>query len=299
MPEFEEIIGNAGDKLKKLTKNKPALIAVAGVAGAAILVSFRKARAETVTTDQGVTYFTYPTTTGSAGATFQTDSVGDSLYYDLLEEMNNREEAYTDAINEQNSVFNDQSSVYADQFNEFESMISAMSERQTSLERASQENAAALNRNQKLAQMQANSDMYLLTNDQETRDRLHSANMAIAEELGLEYDNNGSYLDPSGDYAYRTPLQDYGRTPTNTAKSSTMVNNSTYEKAVASAASDTVNNSGSSSSKTVTADKDGNAPTGTKVGDVVKTKGGDYKVVEAGTKGASYNKSSGLWSVKI
>lgn len=49
----------------------------------------------------------------------------------------------------------------------------------------------------------------------------------------------------------------------------------------------------------VTANAQGNAPTGTKVGDIVSTKGGDYKVVEKGTPGASYNPSSGLYSVKV
>lgn len=49
----------------------------------------------------------------------------------------------------------------------------------------------------------------------------------------------------------------------------------------------------------VTANAQGNAPTGTKVGDIVSTKGGDYKVVEKGTPGASYNPSSRLYSVKV
>ena len=51
--------------------------------------------------------------------------------------------------------------------------------------------------------------------------------------------------------------------------------------------------------KTVQANAQGNAPKGTNIGDTVTTKGGTYKVVEAGTQGASYNPSSGLWSVKV
>lgn len=49
----------------------------------------------------------------------------------------------------------------------------------------------------------------------------------------------------------------------------------------------------------VTANAQGNAPTGTKVGDIVSTKGGDYKVVEKGTPGANYNPTNGLYSVKV
>lgn len=45
--------------------------------------------------------------------------------------------------------------------------------------------------------------------------------------------------------------------------------------------------------------KGGNAPSGTSIGDVVRTAGGDYLVVNPNTKGASYNSSNGLWSVKL
>ena len=51
--------------------------------------------------------------------------------------------------------------------------------------------------------------------------------------------------------------------------------------------------------KTTQANAQGNAPKGTQIGDTVTTKGGTYKVVAEGTKGASYNPSSGLWSVKV
>lgn len=67
-----------------------------------------------------------------------------------------------------------------------------------------------------------------------------------------------------------------------------------------SAASGTGNQSGSSGSgNRVTVTASGNAPAGTKIGDIVKTAGGDYKVVAANTPGASYNPASGLWSVKV
>lgn len=43
---------------------------------------------------------------------------------------------------------------------------------------------------------------------------------------------------------------------------------------------------------------DGNAPSGTKIGDTVVTAGGNYKVVRPGTAGATYNPVSGLWSIR-
>ena len=55
----------------------------------------------------------------------------------------------------------------------------------------------------------------------------------------------------------------------------------------------------SSGGKVVQAGSDGNAPSGTKVGDTVQTAGGNYLVVPHGTPGSSYNPASGLSSIKI
>lgn len=57
--------------------------------------------------------------------------------------------------------------------------------------------------------------------------------------------------------------------------------------------------SGGSSGKVVNVAPGGNAPAGTKVGDIVRTAGGDYKVVAPNTPGANYNPTNGLWSVKV
>ena len=57
--------------------------------------------------------------------------------------------------------------------------------------------------------------------------------------------------------------------------------------------------SSSSGGKTVQVGSDGNAPSGTKVGDTVVTAGGNYLVVPNGTPGSSYNPVSGLSSIKI
>ena len=57
--------------------------------------------------------------------------------------------------------------------------------------------------------------------------------------------------------------------------------------------------SSSSGGRVVQVGSDGNAPSGTKVGDTVKTAGGNYLVVPHGTPGSSYNPASGLSSIKI
>lgn len=55
----------------------------------------------------------------------------------------------------------------------------------------------------------------------------------------------------------------------------------------------------STTGKTVQVAPGGNAPDGTKIGDIVVTAGGNYKVVEPNTPGANYNPTNGLWSVKV
>lgn len=44
--------------------------------------------------------------------------------------------------------------------------------------------------------------------------------------------------------------------------------------------------------------KNGNAPSNAQIGDVVRTAGGNFRIVAPNTPGASYNASSGRWSVK-
>lgn len=47
------------------------------------------------------------------------------------------------------------------------------------------------------------------------------------------------------------------------------------------------------------AQANGQAPSGATVGDIVNTAGGTYQVMPAGSPGASFNQSSGLWSKKL
>lgn len=44
--------------------------------------------------------------------------------------------------------------------------------------------------------------------------------------------------------------------------------------------------------------KNGNAPSNAQIGDTIRTAGGNYRIVAPNTPGASYNASSGRWSVK-
>lgn len=50
---------------------------------------------------------------------------------------------------------------------------------------------------------------------------------------------------------------------------------------------------------TVQVQSNGVAPAGLKAGDVVKTAGRDFQIVNAGTPGASYSEKSGYWSIPV
>lgn len=60
-----------------------------------------------------------------------------------------------------------------------------------------------------------------------------------------------------------------------------------------------INNTNNDGSRTWNVGSDGNAPSGTKIGDTVVTAGGNYKVVAPNTAGATYNPATGLWSIRV
>lgn len=57
--------------------------------------------------------------------------------------------------------------------------------------------------------------------------------------------------------------------------------------------------SSSSGGLTLKVGTDGNAPSGARVGDIIETAGGNYKIVTADTEGAKYNDASRHWSIRI
>ena len=115
-----------------------------------------------------------------------------------------------------------------------------------------------------IAKMQANSEKWHTASESEKK-ALHDENVRLGESIGAKYDSS------TGTWTYPT---------------------------VSSSSSGSSSSSSSSGNK-VQVGSDGNAPAGTKVGDVVETAGGNYLVVAPGTKGATENKTNGLWSIKI
>lgn len=290
MAEIQEVFEDFAENTKKAIKSKPFLFAAVGVGVVALYVEWKRNRA--AADDSGpyeaIGYAGYPTVGGGGG-----EYVDDSAYYESL--ISDYESSISDMKSEHNSTIADLTQQYDTSLDELQSNILDLSEKQKSTEEALAEQKYQLERERALSQMKANSELYNAlsrSENAEEREALHAENLAIAEKYGWKYDpRSGNYFDGSS-VVYTTSAQQAARSGSGSvstpkkASSGTVSyeNNASYAKRVA---------------KTVTANSDGNAPSGTRVGDTVVTKGGTYKVVDKNTKGASYNPSSGLWSVKV
>lgn len=290
MAEIEQVFEDFAENTKKAIKSKPFLFAAVGVGVVALYVGWKRNRA--AADDSGpyeaVGYAGYPTVGGSGGSYSD-----DANYYESL--ISEYQTSISDMQSEHNSVIADLTQQYDTSLDELQSNILDLSEKQKSTEEALAEREYQMERERALSQMKANSELYNAlskSENAEEREALHEENLAIAEKYGWKYDpRSGNYFDGSS-VVYTTSAQKASRVGSgsvSTAKKASSgavsyENNASYAKRVA---------------KTVTANSDGNAPSGTRVGDTVVTKGGTYKVVDKNTKGASYNPSSGLWSVKV
>lgn len=123
---------------------------------------------------------------------------------------------------------------------------------------------------------------------------IRSANNLTTSKTGNDVVSKGTTSGSSGN---RTSASSTSTTrPSGSSSGSNKVSN-TYvnpNKMTSSGGS-----SGGSSGKVVNVAPGGNAPAGTKIGDIVRTAGGDYMVVEANTPNATRNPANGLWSIKL
>lgn len=297
MAEIQEVFEDFAENTKKAVKSKPFMIAAVGVGLVALFVGWQRNRKSSDDSGpyEAVGYAGYPTVGGSGGSYSD-----DATYYESL--ISEYQTSISDMQSEHNSVIADLTQQYDSTLDELQTNILDLSEKQKSTEEALAERDYSLQMERDISQMKANSEMYNILSKPEQasiRESLHAENLAIAEKYGWEFDSKtGNYYDGNNvvySVAWQQAAKRAGSSGVTTSggvstakKASTGTaayeNNASYSKRVA---------------KTVTANSDGNAPSGTNVGDTVVTKGGTYKVVAPNTEGASYNKASGLWSVKV
>lgn len=330
MAEITEVFEDFTENTKKLVKSKPFLIALAVVIVLALFAAVRKNKAED-TSEAGpyeaIGYAGYPTVGGGGGEYSQgedTSSYYESIIADYERTIQNMKSDYEQTIldmqtNADQNV-SDLKSHYDSSMDELYSNINDLSNAQKDQADALAETNYQLQRERAISQMKANSELYNVLSkpeDASRREALHAENMRIAEEMGWEFDSHtGNYFEGDS-ILYTVSWQDAkGAAPSGTSlKSGVSKATSSIGSALKSTANKTpsyTNNAtattnrvnqaskdSSRSGKTVQVKSDGNAPSGTNVGDRVVTKGGTYEVVKAGTSGASYNPSSGLWSKKV
>lgn len=229
MADFEQVFDDFGDtvsdgveNVKDFIKEKPFVVAVVVVAAAGLFVAWKKSREATETTEEAATFYTYPVTGSAAG--FQGESMEDSMYSDLLGNLSQIEKDYAESVNELDQQ-------YGSQFAEMESVLNDLQSQNMTLADQVAENKAAVQRNQVINQMEANSDLWHLTSDAEERKRLEQENQKLGASIGMSFNSKqGTWYNADGDIAYLTPLQTAkGRTPSNTKSSGTMTNNKTYQ----------------------------------------------------------------------
>jgi len=190
MAEITEVFDDLGQNVKKLGKNKKFLIA-AGAVGAVALIAgiIRNRNADSSGPYEAVGYGGYPTVGGGGGE--MTGSTGDDYGYleGLISDTSASDTAYFEEL------YRDQESRY----DEMRSNVSALSERLVTTEETITAQQKALQMQNDLAQMRANSELYNNIGDKATRDALHAENLSIAQKYGWVYDDyTGTYSDENG-----------------------------------------------------------------------------------------------------
>lgn len=216
MAEMQEVFDDFGKNSKKLLKSKPFKLALLGVAGVALFMAWKNSGEEEDEVDGYVVadgYAGYPETGGGGGGYddgMTETGMSDEEIVGLIESANSQLAA--DMNSAMGSYFGDMSSQISDVYgvsyetNENvvyygEEMLEAQDYNTMLLESMMLQNG--------LQQMQANSNLYNNISDYQTKQALHQENLAIAEELGLSFDDEtGNYTDASGDVAYYTAKQE-------------------------------------------------------------------------------------------
>lgn len=204
MAEIEEVVQEFGNNAKRLVKSKPFKIAAVCVGGVAILVALSRNKEEDEAQGYGaIGYAGYPSTTDGS----MTGSEGsDSSYFEqILADMQ--------AAQDQNfsDLYGHLSDMQAqlDQ-NDLNSNSNVSGFRQVSQTDETDALMAYIEKQDAIAQMRANSELYNTITDRAAKDALHAENMAIAERYGFTFNaETGNYYEGNS-VVYTTAKQEAG-----------------------------------------------------------------------------------------
>ena len=292
MAELSEVFEDVADNTKKLFKSKPFIIALVGVAGVALYVALTRSKseeAEEATAYGAIGYAGYPAVSGGGGGSEYAGGGMDYSDISALEEMISSNNAYYESISvEQNE------------------QITTLTNRVVSSEETIAAQQKALERQNVISQMQANSNLYNSITDKDTKEALHAENLALAEKMGWTFDKaTGNYFEGNS-VVYTTAKQDAAArgvsTTTTTTKTAATpntnyTNNATYTAAKQNAATNgstattptapkqtTSINAGLSGGKTGSGQMGGTVVATTASGMKIYSSGGSNKAVTPNTK---------------
>lgn len=220
MAEVSEVFDDLGENVKKTGKNfkkflkeHPFAIVVIAVGGIALFIGLRNSGEETETETGGEYY--YPSGYGGYPS-MEGGSYGESYYGSSSESMNSSSsvtESLTqeqiDSINQQwQDKLNSTIKEYDSLIGEYEDTIFAYDEDIAEFETLTEEQAAAIQYQNVISQMTANSEMYAQTTDKALREQLHAENLALASMYGLKFDSKtGNYFYDDGTPVYLSAKQ--------------------------------------------------------------------------------------------
>lgn len=184
MAQIEEVFENFGENTKNLLKDKRFWLVALGVGAVALWVGWRK-NGEAAEEEsyygpyEAIGYAGYPQTGGD----------GSDMGY-VLGGSDSSDTSYLE------SVLTDYQTEYQTELDSLYTNIDTLSNKLISTEETISRQSEELQKQQDIAQMKANSELYNNITDRATKDALHAQNLEIAEKYGFEYDPvSGNYFD--------------------------------------------------------------------------------------------------------
>ena len=229
MVEINEVFEDFGENAKKVFKNKKFLIAAVAVGGIALISGYLKYRdqeqsedIEAVTGFEAIGYAGYPTVNGGGGSEGDNYYSDTSYYEGLLSDM--QAQYQSDLLDFQAQYDSDMDLV--------NSNVEALTDKLLSSEEALAQTQQAMQTQQVISQMQANSELYNALRGSEFADErqaLHEENKALAESIGATFDNDtGNWYTGTG-VLYTTAQQRAGIVGGKTTTGGTNSTNVTFD----------------------------------------------------------------------
>ena len=207
--DFKETVGDGVEGVKKFIKEKPFLALCFVVGGVALVYGLTRDRSTTASVDEYIvptSYAGYPTIGGSGSV--DDGSFGDSGVYDEMQNIYDQMASYGEQYDSTMASLNDQFVSLSERVEDYQTLVDAQQ--------------AELERQEALARMKRNTDMYSYV-DAATKRQLREANQAIGAQLGLSFnEKTGNWYNSDGSIAYLAAWQEAqagGKTSTTPAAS--------------------------------------------------------------------------------